>query len=77
MPLNPIQRLGIEKSVSQFSEKFIGKESLGKLLCIDGDELARRIELESVPTLNIPFGDGDDCCPLIPKIFISRLASNM
>lgn len=67
----------LKKSVSQFSEKFIGKESLGKLLCIDGDELARRIELENVPTLNIPFGDGDDCYPLIPKIFIPRLASNL
>jgi len=66
----------LKKSVSQFSEKFIGKESLSKLLCIDEDELSRRIELERVPTLNIPFGDGADCYPLIPKIFIPRLASN-
>lgn len=66
----------LQKSVSQFSEKFIGKESLGKLLCIDGDELGLRIELEGVPTLNIPFGDGADCYPLNPKIFIPRLASN-
>ncbi|MDH6513633.1 hypothetical protein, partial [Polynucleobacter sphagniphilus] len=66
----------LKKSVTQFSEKFIGKELLSKLLCIDGVELSRRIESERVPTLNIPFGDGDDCYPLIPKIFIPRLASN-
>lgn len=66
----------LKKSVTQFSEKFIGKELLSKLLCIDGDELDRRIESARVPTLNIPFGDGDDCYPLIPKIFIPRLANN-
>lgn len=67
----------LKKSVTQFSEKFIGKELLCKLLCIDGEELSRRIELEQVPTLNTPFGGGDGCYPLIPKIFIPRLASNL
>jgi len=66
----------LKKSVTQFSEKFIGKELLSKLLCIDENELGRRIEFEKVPTLNIPFGDGADCYPLIPKIFIPRLARN-
>ena len=67
----------LKKSVTQFSEKFIGKELLCKLLCIDGEELSRRIELERVPTLNIPLGDGIDCYPLIPKIFIPKLAGNV
>jgi hypothetical protein len=66
----------LQKSISQFSEKFIGKELLGKLLCIDGGELDRRIELKKVPTLNIPFVGGTERYPLIPKIFIPRLATN-